>query len=206
MPSQKGIFITIDGPNGVGKSSLVNGLILELKKLGLDVSETKEPTNSPLGQWVRQTESIYSGHVYACLVAADRYFHIENEIKPLLDDGKIVISARYVESSLVLQSLDNVEFDFIWALNSKIYRPDISIILTASAEILSSRLSERSYFSRFEKSKTRQAELDGYIHAANFLKQQGFNILFLDNGVVPLEQNIVQVSEQIKTLLNKTME
>ncbi len=201
LPPKKGLFITIDGPNGVGKSSLVSGIVSQLAQLGFDVSETKEPTSSNLGQWVRQVESTYSGRVYACLVAADRYFHLETEVMPLLNEGKIVLSARYVESSLVLQSLDNVEFDFIWALNSQIYKPDISIILIASAEILDIRLGERSYSSRFEKTKTRQAELDGYMRASQFLLQQGFNVLLIDNGTVPLEKNVAQITEQIINLL-----
>jgi dTMP kinase len=199
----KGFFVTVDGPNGVGKSSLVNAIVSQLKQLGFDVSETGEPTNSQLGRLVRQAETIYNGRVYTCLIAADRYFHIETEIIPLLNDGKIVLSTRYVESSLALQNLDGVEFEFIWAINSQIYKPDLSVILTASAEILESRLSERSCYSRFEKSKTRQAELDSYMRAAEFLSTKGFNILLVDNGTVSLEQNATRITEKIVNLLNQ---
>jgi dTMP kinase len=51
---QKGIFVTFEGPNGVGKSSLLDGVANQLTQVGIDTLRTKEPTLSPLGQFVRR--------------------------------------------------------------------------------------------------------------------------------------------------------
>lgn len=169
-------------------------------QIGFNIFETKEPTLSPLGQFVRNAEEVYKGRTLACLVAADRYFHIDHEILPALSEGKVVLSDRYIESSLVLQRLDDVEITFIWSLNSQIYVPDMSIILTARPEILDQRLVQRTQYSRFEKSKSRAEELKFYQEAAKFLSQRGFNVLFLENDVTPLARNVEQIVQKILTL------
>lgn len=158
---------------------------------------------SLLGQFVRAAEEDYRGSTLACLVAADRYFHLENEVLPALQTGKIVLSDRYIESSLVLQRLDGLDIEFIWRLNSQICIPDLSVILTASAEILEQRLSQRSSFGRFERTKSRADELSYYLEAAEFLSKRGFNILLLDNGTTPLNENVKKVVQQILTLSSR---
>ena len=198
MSKHKGMFVTIEGPNGVGKSSIVSGVASRLRQLAFDVLETSEPTSSYLGQLVRQLEAEYRGRVYACLVAADRYYHLDHEVIPALQEGKVVLSVRYVESSLVLQGLDNVELEFIWALNSQIYKPDLSVILTAPAEILEQRLAQRPSLSYFERTESRATELSYYLDATEFLSKHGFNVLLLDNGNTPLDENINRISEKVR--------
>jgi len=197
---QKGMFITFDGPNGVGKSSLLNGVANQLTQFGIDTLRTKEPTLSPLGQFVRNSEENFQGRILACLVAADRYFHLENEVLPALREGKIVLSDRYIESSLVLQRLDGLDIEFIWNLNNQIYIPDLSVILTASVEILEQRLSQRSSSGRFERTKSRADELNYYLEAAESLSKRGFNILLFDSGTTPLDQNVEKVVQKILKL------
>jgi len=200
---QKGIFVTFDSPNGVGKSSLLDGVANQLTQVGNDTLRTKEPTLSPLGQFVRTAEENYQGRILACLVATDRYFHLENEVLPALREGKIVLSDRYIESSLVLQRLDGLDIEFIWSLNSQICIPDLSVILTASVEILEQRLSQRSSSGRFERTKSRADELKYYLEAAEFLSKHGFNILLFDNGTTPLEQNVKKAVQKILTLSSR---
>ena len=197
---QKGIFVTFDSPNGVGKSSLLDGVANQLTQVGIDTLRTKEPTLSPLGQFVRGSEENFQGRILACLAAADRYFHLENEVLPALQAGKIIFSDRYVESSLVLQRLDGLDVEFIWSLNNQIYIPDLSVILIASVEILEQRLSQRSSLGRFERTKSRADELKYYLEAAEFLSKRGFNILLLDNGATPLDQNVEKVVQKIPKL------
>ena len=201
--NSEGIFVSFEGPNGVGKSSLLDGVANQLAHLNFDTVKTKEPTLSPLGQFVRVAEENYQGRILACLVAADRYFHLENEILPALKSGKIVLSDRYIESSLVLQRLDGLDTEFIWGLNSQICIPDISIVLTAPVEILEQRLSQRNSFGRFERTKSRTEELDYYLEAIEFLSKHEFNILLLDNGTTPLNQNIEKVVRQVLTFSSR---
>ena len=194
---KKGLFVTFDGPNGVGKTSVFNGVADQLHLNRFKIVQTKEPTNSSLGRFILQAEESYSGRTLASLVAADRYFHLDNEVLPALRGGKIVLSDRYIESSLVLQRLDDVEAEFVWALNSPVYVPDLSVILTAPPKILEKRLAQRVSLGRFERTTSRAKELQYYLEAVKFLSQHGFNILFLDNGNTPLQKNVNQVTGRI---------
>src|SRR5258708_14774424 len=118
MGKTRGLFITFDGPNGVGKSSLLLCVAALLTQSGCHILTTKEPTFSSLGQFVRDAEEVYTGRAFAHLVAADRYFHITSEILPSLSAAKGILCDRYVESSLVLQRLDGFNIYEILFINS----------------------------------------------------------------------------------------
>jgi len=199
MIAKGGLFITIDGPNGVGKSSIIGRLSELLTAMGPTVYLTKEPTNSNLGQFIRDAEEEYLGMSLAYLIAADRTHHIEHEIEPAIKRGEIVISDRYICSSLALQRLDGLNLDFIWSLNRNFLIPDLTIILTAQPEVLHKRLVERRRMSRFEKTKSRSEELQYFLDAYHFLKKQGHNVLMIENGNISLEDN----ARNILTLLDK---
>lgn len=203
MNRGKGLFVTFDGPNGVGKSTMLQSVASRLNQSGFHVFQTKEPTSSLLGQFVRDTEELYNGKVYACMIAADRYFHLTNDILPALSDGKIVLSDRYVESSLVLQKMDGVETEFVWAINRQIHIPDLSVILTVQSEILEQRLMGRSRYSRFERNETRLDELRLYYEAAEFLSKQKFNVLMVENSTGMFDKIVDQIIRKIELLFNE---
>lgn len=138
MSNDKSLFFAFDGPNGSGKSSLLRGVAERLKGCDLSVAITREPTESELGRFIRKAEESYQGRSLAYLVAADRLWHVENEVAPGLADGKVVISDRYVASSLALQTLDGVDIDLIWKLScclrhKKLMASNISCGVTDSA-------------------------------------------------------------------------
>ena len=199
----KGIFVTIDGPHGVGKSTLVHNVAQKLKEAGVIVHVTKEPTASLLGKFAREGEDLFEGKSLACLMAADRYFHVDNEILPALSEGKIVLCDRYVESSLSLQRLDKVEIDFIWEINKYIHIPDLTIILIASPEILAKRLSSRNMLHRFERDKARDKELLYYQEASSFLISKGFNVITINNESSTINTNTKIIFDHIKKLYEK---
>lgn len=190
MGSLAGRFITVDGPNGVGKSSLVAALSAQLTEMGIPHLITSEPTASMLGRFVRESEEAYVGMALACLVAADRYWHLEQEVLPALAQGVTVLCDRYIASSLVLQGLDGVDTEYIWALNSRVRVPDLSVVLSAPAALLTARLGQRKVLTRFERSHAGQAEAHGYDGAAQLLQQLGFSVLLLDTGTTSLEQHV----------------
>lgn len=70
-----GYFIAVDGPNGVGKSTLIAAIKNKLEILGYDVYVTREPTDTKLGNFLREFAEQHSGVSLACMVAADRYEH-----------------------------------------------------------------------------------------------------------------------------------
>ncbi|MFD0857283.1 dTMP kinase [Actinomadura adrarensis] len=90
-----GVFLAVEGPNGVGKSTSARLLADRLAGRGFSVHLTTEPTRTRLGSLIRETEGELSGRALALAVAADRAAHVAVEIEPALADQKIVISDRY---------------------------------------------------------------------------------------------------------------
>ena len=178
----KGFFIAVDGPNGAGKSTLIDSIKARLEFMGYATYTTKEPTNTECGSFVRKFAESHSGISLACLVAADRYEHIEKEILPELKKGKIVITDRYVLSSLILQQMDGVSNKFILDLNSQILKPDLQLAIFADEDILQKRLSERDALTRFEKNNQSNNELCFMKAGLIELEKQDINIMCIDNN------------------------
>ena len=155
----KGKLIAIDGPNGVGKSTIITKLKNKLESQGALVYITKEPTNTDMGNFIREYAEMCEGISLACLVAANRYEHINQEIIPQLQEGKIVITDRYILSSLILQRMDGVDVNFICNINAEILKPDLQVAIFAEEEIIQKRLSERKLLIRFERNNQSCYEL-----------------------------------------------
>ena len=154
-----GYFVAVDGPNGSGKTTVINAIAEKLGLMGYKVKVTREPTNSILGEFVRKYAEGHKGLSTACMVTADRYEHIKNEIEPMLYDGNIVITDRYILSSLILQRMDGVNADYIMDLNALIIRPDLQVTIMADVGTLQKRLSDRAELTRFEKNNRSDEEL-----------------------------------------------
>lgn len=199
---KKGIFIAIDGPDGVGKSKIISELDEELKDLGYDVFITKEVTDGPIGTLIKNNE--FSGMILAELVAADRLYHIQTEILPALCNGKIVISDRYIASSYVYQQLDGVPLDFIKLVNSSVIPPDLSIFVWADLSVIMERLSARSHLTRFEYVSTPRM-VDLYKEATFLFEENNYGHIYelTNNDKKDFEYNITTILKAIKSLLGR---
>lgn len=105
---KKGIFIALEGPDGSGKSTIARKLKAYIEDLGLKCVLTREPGGTSIGEAIRHVlldndNTEMSNMTEALLYAASRAQHVNEKIKPLLDEGYIVISDRYVFSSLAYQ-------------------------------------------------------------------------------------------------------
>ncbi len=162
---------------------------------------TAEPTKSALGLFIREQQEHCRGRPLACLVAADRYNHIEHVIMPALNKGQLVISDRYFLSSLVYQILDGVSPEFVLAVNKDIVIPHLSILLTASVDTRGERLAARSTLTRFEREHHMK---EGFLYeqALTTIEAMGFNCLRIENGQVSPEQ----CSEQLEAAVLQTIE
>jgi dTMP kinase len=150
--SARGMFVSIDGPGGAGKSTCAALICQQLAARDLRVYATAEPSPTPLGQLIRASTDTYRGMALACLVAGDRHHHLASQIRPQREAGAIVISDRYLPSSLVLQRIDGVGWDTIWQLNVGADLPDLAVIVNAAPEELARRLAARGgSHSRFER-------------------------------------------------------
>ncbi|MCF6296062.1 MAG: dTMP kinase [Flavobacteriaceae bacterium] len=188
---KKGKFISIDGPNGVGKSTLIEKLKLTLSDIKYDFLHTKEVTNSSIGQLIHRYLGDLTPNSLACLIAADRYNHIETKIKPNLLRGINVISERYFPSSLVYQIIDGCSLDFVKSINNEILIPDISIIINASTSTLERRLKSRIFLDKFEQvENNRTQEVKLFNKAEYILKELNWNVMTIDNSDGKLEHNV----------------
>ncbi|MFI9639422.1 dTMP kinase [Micromonospora sp. NPDC051925] len=198
-----GRFIVLDGPSGVGKTTAAALLASLVAADGWEVHQTKEPSHTRLGETARHGTDDYRGLTLACLVAADRYHHLETEIRPALAAGKVVVCDRYLATSLVLQRLDGVEGDFIWALNQYVDRPDLTIILTGDPARSRARAAARGIHSRFHRGgpEAGRQERERYDQAAVELTRAGFSVHRHEVGEQNPEEVAAALLQQVRRLL-----
>lgn len=184
-----GAFITIDGPGGSGKSTTVAALAAELRGRGHVVHVTAEPSAGPIGELIRAMVNQVSGYTLACLVAADRYHHLDTEIRPSRASGHIVICDRYLASTLVLQARDGLAAPYLLTVNEGIDLPDLAVILSASPEIITARLDQRGRHDRFEHDPdSARAETALFRDADATLSSMGVHVSQIDTGLLTPQQ------------------
>ncbi|MDO4154355.1 MAG: dTMP kinase [Clostridia bacterium] len=195
-----GKLIAFDGPNGAGKSTLIREVQARLSEMNINVHVTKEPSDSKIGTFTRNTAELFSGNTLACLVAADRYAHIEREILPRLKQETIVITDRYILSSLILQPMDGVDPLFVKKVNDEIMLPDLQIAVWANEEVLQMRLSERYKLTRFEKNNRSVEELKNMKNGVHIIQEWDVPIVNVFNDG-DFEENISLIVENILSVI-----
>ncbi|MGI9062489.1 MAG: dTMP kinase [Pseudonocardiaceae bacterium] len=155
--------MTVDGPSGVGKTTVSRLMGLRLRAQGLRVLVTTTPSGSTLGNLARGQTYELRGMALSCLVAADRYHHDRQVVRPALADGTIVVCDRYVPSSLVLDVLDGVEPAVIQILYSDITVPDLAIVLTGDPVVCAERAKRRGTYSRFHATSADHARQEAQL-------------------------------------------
>jgi dTMP kinase len=162
--SKRGVFICIEGLDGCGKTTQAKLLVKKLQK-SYKAVYTAEPSRGKIGVFIRENclygEKRVSSEVEALLFAADRVDHIENEIRPALNDGKLVVSDRYVYSSLAYQGATGLSIDWIEAINANALRPDLAIFLDVAPKTVMQRLKEKK--SVMETLETQQKVREFYL-------------------------------------------
>ena len=198
----RGLFVSVDGPSAAGKSTIVEHLAQLLVAQGEEVIVTGKPSGGPIGRLCRQLTETVTGHALACLYAADRYHHVEAEIRPHIEAGRTVISDRYVPSGLVMQRFDGLDLPFLMQLNERADKPDLAVILDADPEVISQRLHERGPHNRFQLSPdSSKAEVGFYREATDHLMRAGFPVLVVDVNCRPPEQSAGVIAERLTALL-----
>lgn len=176
MPENQGLFISFEGIDGVGKSTQADLMESYLSSRGLEVVRTLEPGGTDLGVEIRHLLLHRKGEVSvrseALLYAADRAHHVASKIRPALAKGQIVISDRYLDSSVAYQGagrqldLTEVRDLSLWAVDNLL--PDLTVLLDLDAEAASIRRGqtgaepdrlEREKISFFEAARQTYKEL-----------------------------------------------
>ena len=141
-----GRFIVFEGIDGAGTTTQSELLFNNLKSNGIDCLLTREPWNSHPGilatKAIKKEKNIGATSLQL-LFCADRAEHLEKEIIPALEEGKIVICDRYYYSTLVFGELSKVEKKLIEKINDYFLKPDICFLLDCDPEIALGRIKKR---------------------------------------------------------------
>lgn len=144
---ERGLFICIEGLDASGKTTHARRLVWNLQKRGFEAIYTTEPSAGEIGKFIRkyvlQRRKRVPSVVEALLFAVDRVDHVEKEIKPALQEGKIVVSDRYVYSSLAYQGAAGLDIKWIEEINELALPSDLAIYIDVPAEVVVRRLRGR---------------------------------------------------------------
>ena len=162
MTRRSGLWITLEGGDGSGKTTQAERLEHWLIEEGRTVVRTREPGGSEVGQLIREIVLHHRGDIApraeALLYAADRAHHVATVVRPALERGEIVLQDRYLDSSVAYQGagrvLDGTEVRnlSLWAADGAL--PDLTLLLDLDPAAARERLdSADKPFDRLEAEK-----------------------------------------------------
>lgn len=147
-----GLFVCFEGGEGAGKSTQAERLRAHLEAAGRTVLLTREPGGTPVGQTLRsialspETGEL-SPRTEALVYAADKAEHVDAVVQPALDRGEVVITDRYVDSTLAYQgagrALDQGEVEWIARWATRDLRPHLTVVLDLEPSAGLGRFNER---------------------------------------------------------------
>lgn len=154
-----GQFITLEGGEGTGKSTLIAGLANALRARGISCIVTREPGGTPLAEHVRDLAlnppdgESWSPLAQALLMNAAREDHLERQIRPALRAGRWVLCDRFADSTRAYQSIDGIAMSTLLAFERAVVgatKPNLTLILDGDPELLLQRRALRGTSDAFE--------------------------------------------------------
>lgn len=163
MQNTKGVFITLEGSEGVGKSTNLAFIQRWLSERGLQPVMTREPGGTPMAEEIRdlllqKRQETVSDKAELLLMFAARAQHLDTHIIPLLAEGRCVVSDRFTDATYAYQGYARgVDMGWIAQLETLVQsdlRPDLTILLDLDIETAFKRVARRGEADRFEQEKT----------------------------------------------------
>lgn len=158
----RGKFITVEGGEGVGKSSNIEFIASTLKAKGIECIVTREPGGTPLAEEIREVliqrraETVHPDTELLLMFAA-RAQHLNEKIIPALEQGVWVVCDRFTDATFAYQSggrqLPSEKVSNLETFVQGSLRPDVTLLLDAPIEIGMARASKRAELDRFEEEK-----------------------------------------------------
>lgn len=209
---EKGIFITIEGPDGSGKTTILQMLAQNLENEGYAVVATREPGGIDIAEQIRKVildpeNTAMDPRTEALLYAAARRQHLAEKVKPALEKGKIVLCDRFVDSSLAYQGhARGLGIDEVYSINEfaiENMMPAMTLYFDVAPEIGLERINKNKgrEVNRLdmEKLEFHQKVREGYM----ILAERFSNRIVKVDASKDLETVYAQAEAQIKQLLNK---
>jgi dTMP kinase len=180
------VLIALEGIDGSGTTTQLARLAETLRAQGREVHTTAEPSKGPIGLLIRK---VLSGELpmadapLALLFAADRLDHLAREIEPALARGAVVVSDRYLASSLAYQAVA-LPRAYVASINDRARPPDLTLFLRVSGRVAAERRAKRGGpAERFDADKLQEKIAQSYEEA---LKQPGLGtVVILDGDLDP---------------------
>ena len=156
----KGLFITLEGPDGSGKTTIATNLVKELENRGFSCVHTREPGGIDIAEQIRNVildpkNTAMDARTEALLYAASRRQHLVEKVFPALKDNKIVICERFLDSSLAYQGYGRqLGFDEVLKINEFAIEncfPDLTLYLDIDEEEGLKRIKDREFKDRLDQ-------------------------------------------------------
>lgn len=157
---QKGIFITFEGNDGSGKTTISTKVYENLKNKGYPVLYTREPGGIEIAEQIRSiildpNNTEMDARTEALLYAASRRQHLIEKVLPALKQGKIVLCDRFIDSSLAYQGVGrNIGMKEVFDMNAfaiEGHMPDVTIFLSVSLKTGMKRVAQRGNLDRMDQ-------------------------------------------------------
>lgn len=208
----RGIFITIEGPDGAGKTTQRDLLQEYLEKKGYDVLLTRDPGGNAISEAIREIilnkEFTEMGYMTELLLyASARAQLVKENIKPALDSGKAVIADRFVDSSAVYQGVGRgLGIDTVYGVNKFALQgimPDLTFLLDLDAEKGIERKKNQAELDRMESEKAdfHRKVVEGYRQLA---EAQPERIIKID-ATLPINDIHDIISSYVEKKLSETI-
>ncbi|RKU08265.1 dTMP kinase [Candidatus Poribacteria bacterium] len=209
--ADRGLFITFEGTDGGGKTTQIQRLTADLREAGYDICLTREPGGTPISEQIRDMllnpdHSEMAATTELLLYAASRAQHVSEVIKPALEAGKVVISSRFADATVVYQGygrgLDLERIDRLNRIATDGVTPEVTFVLDLPVEIGLQRVqNSRGGLDRLEREKIEfhHRLREGYQIIA---RQEPQRLKIIDAQVSP-DQVYAQIQAIIQSLLDK---
>jgi dTMP kinase len=195
---KRGAFIVIEGLDGSGKTTQAKLLTARLSQSHRAIY-TAEPSKGRIGTYIRESclyaEERLPTTFEALLFAADRIEHVENEIKPALAAGRLVVCDRYVYSSLSYQGSAGVSTAWIVEVNRYALKPDFAVFIDMPPEKVLQRLNRRK--SVMENVETQRKVREIYLQ---YVEKGNLNRI---DGNKPIEETARNIEVVVLKFLEK---
>ena len=203
----KGKFITVEGGDGVGKSTQISLIYEFLKEKRLQVKLTREPGGTEIGEMIRNW-ILYGEHdqldltTEASLMFAARAYHVDHIIRPSIENGIWVISDRFTDATYAYQGYaKGLNIEVIETLERTIvndFKPHMTFLLDSEIDLSRKRMKDRTldYFEREDDSFYHKIR-KGYIKLANANKER----IKIINASQSIENVNAEINSYLETLI-----